>query len=392
MRESRITLAKIQLLLSHPFFGSILMNHPIMESDEDTINGMPATMWIDGLGRISFSSKWVESLSVEETAGVLAHEVCHRAYRHFLRVGTRHPQLWNIACDYAINKILIDAGFKLPEGGCYNEDYQNLTAEQIYDKLVQDVRDGKIKVVFVNGDKMGKKGKSVNECPWGNFEPFEGTDAEASKAENDIKRQVIQAAETAKSRGSMPSGFEGQIDNFRSSKVNWKERIRTFVGGNTPTDWSYRKMNRKYMIMSSVCMPTIENHGSGVIVIGIDQSGSVGEAETEQFYGEIKSLHEETRPEEMHVIYVDTQIHTVKSYGPNDSFEDRRRYACGGTQLRPAFDWVIEQGIIPDSFIFLTDLEVDLGEFRGLYIDFPVLWVTSSATEAPFGEVLKIEV
>src|SRR5215471_11254465 len=43
--------------------------------------------------------------------GVQAHESEHDARRHHTRRGTRDPQKWNIACDYAINSDLIAEGF-----------------------------------------------------------------------------------------------------------------------------------------------------------------------------------------------------------------------------------------------------------------------------------------
>ena len=48
---------------------------------------------------------------------VLAHEVAHPALQHHTRRRDRSPKRWNMACDYAINPLLIDAGLLIPLGG-----------------------------------------------------------------------------------------------------------------------------------------------------------------------------------------------------------------------------------------------------------------------------------
>jgi len=66
---------------------------------------------------------------------------------HMSRRGNRNPKLWNYATDYAINPILnseADANFawpKNPDGsrmGLFEEKYEGMRAEDIYDDLLQD--------------------------------------------------------------------------------------------------------------------------------------------------------------------------------------------------------------------------------------------------------------
>ena len=45
--------------------------------------------------------------------------------------------MWNDAADYAINPILTEAGFVLPDGALMSSEYRGMTAEQIYDDLDQ---------------------------------------------------------------------------------------------------------------------------------------------------------------------------------------------------------------------------------------------------------------
>jgi hypothetical protein len=79
---------------------------------------------------------------------VLCHEILHCVGDHMSRRGSRDPLLWNYACDYAINPILnveiVGGAFEWPANldgsrmGLYEEKYEGMKAEDIYDLLIDD--------------------------------------------------------------------------------------------------------------------------------------------------------------------------------------------------------------------------------------------------------------
>ena len=380
-----ITKGKVTLINDFPFFGSLLMRYPTRQTDK-----IP-TMATDGR-EVMFNEDFANTLSRAECAGVLGHEACHIALLHHLRMGNRNPSLWNVACDFDVNPIIRECGLTLPADCLYDEKYIGMSAEHIYELLMDDIKGGKIKVIYVGGESDGKGKKTIKQQAWGGVESPEGmSEGERKEAEAETRIRVMQAAHTAKSRGKMPAAFAGLIDQFSSIKVNWKERIRTFVGGNKPDDYSFRRPNKKHMALSSVYLPTIEYTGAGCIVIAVDGSGSVSDKEIAQFLGEIKSIHQEMRPDATHVVWCDTQIQHTAHYTAHDEFDDKVRHACGGTILRPAFEWVESNGIVPDSFIYLTDMEIG-NDMDDLNPNYPVLWVSTGGDRAPFGEVIQIKV
>ena len=130
--QTKVSRSITRLVISHPFFGSMALSLKI-EADEEI-----STMCTDGKF-IKWNPDFVANMSEEETTGVMAHEVMHVGMKHNLRRGDRDPERWNIACDYVINPILIEAGFSLPAGGLYDEQYADLPAERVYDMLPEDV-------------------------------------------------------------------------------------------------------------------------------------------------------------------------------------------------------------------------------------------------------------
>ena len=108
--QMKVSRAITRLVVKHPFFGSLALSLRV-EADTDV-----STMCTDGKF-IKWNPEFVDTMDQEETVGVMAHEVCHVTFKHMLRRGERDADRWNVACDYAINEILIESGFTLPEGG-----------------------------------------------------------------------------------------------------------------------------------------------------------------------------------------------------------------------------------------------------------------------------------
>ena len=121
----KIIKARTNLLLAQPLFGSLCLR---MDPVEDR---RCATAWTDGR-TLAYNPGYVAGLSDEQVQGLMAHTVMHPACQHHTRRKGRDSALWNIACDHAINWILLDAGIELPPKYLDNPAYNGLTADEIY--------------------------------------------------------------------------------------------------------------------------------------------------------------------------------------------------------------------------------------------------------------------
>ena len=88
--------AKNKLMNSESGLASILLGLPLEEDSSFD------TMATDGQV-IKYNPDFVLGLPMDEIKAVLIHEALHVVWGHHLRRGDRHPKLWNIATDYAIN-------------------------------------------------------------------------------------------------------------------------------------------------------------------------------------------------------------------------------------------------------------------------------------------------
>src|SRR5580704_5723763 len=126
--------ARAALLVAAPFWGVLSLRLAPVE------DASVSTMQTDGVS-IRFNPDFVAGLSRSLLRSTIGHETMHCATLHHTRRGSRDPRRWNIACDYAINPLLVDAGFEMPEGVLLDAAYAGMSAEDIYDKLPHDAGD-----------------------------------------------------------------------------------------------------------------------------------------------------------------------------------------------------------------------------------------------------------
>jgi hypothetical protein len=378
----RISRARIKMLFGQPFFGSIAMKMNVQ------LTPKVKTMGVDGKN-LFVNPEFLETLTEPQTIGVLCHEVLHIANAHHLRKGKRDHGRWNKACDFVINPIVMSAGMELPPEGLVDPKYTGKSAERVYGMLEEEEKDK---------PKPDQPEDGEGEGDGGFGEVLDGTegmsDSEVSMAEQEVKVMVAEAAEAARRQGKLPASVAALVGEIIKPKVNWKEALRRFVSAVVPSNYSWARPNRRF-IAQNVYLPGIVKSGVGVMVVGIDTSGSIyADANlTKQFLSEVEAICDETKPETVHVVFCDAAISATDTFDNGDmcGVFDRLKGLVrggGGTDFRPVFKWVEDQGIQPAAMIYLTDME---GVFPQHAPPYPVLWAKTTDHPAPFGESVRIE-
>ena len=373
--ELKIARSRTQALIRAPFYGAVLMGLPSMSS-----TGQTQTMATDGKC-VLFDSVFVDGLTEDELLFVNCHEALHVAFCHHLRRGERDAKLWNIATDYAINGILIEAGIgTMPDGGLHDPQYNGMSAERIYDLLKQEQDDS---------------GTVKKPCPWGEVTEPTNDDGSPLSAEQvdameaDISQRIIAAADRVREAGGdLPDALADHINELMQPKVDWCDVLRRFAGGEQPDGVTYQRVNRKHFHNGRMIMPSIDRIGCGHIVVGIDSSASLSQSELTQFVSELNAVTEELSPESVTVIVCDTRVREVHHFGQGEVIDALDIKGRGGTRVTPVFDYIDEHGLDVDSFIYFTDLYVNDFPAPPSY---PTLWVSTGTDEAPFGEVVKLD-
>ena len=364
----RLDKAKIKLILDHPFFGVIAMKLPVVWTEK-----VP-TAAVDGR-QMYFNPYFVDGLTDDELVFLVAHECMHLMMEHCLRRGARDPRRWNVAADYVGNHHLVtDRIGQMPEGGLHSPDLTDngkRTTEQVYDLLPDDGGQGE------GGDQGdGQGGDPLDEI-------IDSTDPSLA---DETKVLVAQAAQAAQAAGNMSAGLKRLVDTLLNPKVRWSEVLRDFMVRSRTTKRTYARPNRRAMFNNSpVLIPSITGSVMGEVVVFVDCSGSIDDALLKVFGAELRGIQADTSPEKLHVIYFDSQVLH------HDEFEDDEvtvnPHGGGGTAFSPLFAYLNDKGIDPVCAVVLTDLCCsDFGPAPA----YPVLWVSTEKTTAPWGQVIKI--
>ena len=400
--DDKMTRAKARIMINHPFFAVIIAGMEYINAADAKMEKYFPTMATDGK-RCWYNPAFVDKLTVNEVAAVIMHEGLHVAWLHHLRRGNRDPLIWNIACDYAINHVIKEAGMQLPASALMEAKYLNWSAYEIYSDIMKDVKTIKVRFSSAGTGSKGQqdqngqdKGDGNGDPLWGTVVDLEGEDgkplseAERSEIESEVKIMVQQAAVTAKQRGKLPGSLAGLIEAVGKPKVNWKDYIQSWVKGKVPDNYTWTRPNRKWMANHGIYMPQIQMNGAGVGLLSIDTSGSVSDAELVMYITEIVGVIEMLNPDKLIIIQHDAIITKVDEWEAGMDFKDLHIKGRSGTNITPSFDYAAKMDEAVNWMICFTDMGiVDYPSAKDAP-EFPVLWCATGPDNAPFGTYLPL--
>jgi predicted metal-dependent peptidase len=368
------TKARSQLILTSPFFGTLALRlKPIPNVDIETAR-------TDG-ECIEYNPKWFLKLREQERMGLIAHEVMHVALMHMLRRDHRNPVKWNVAGDYVINGALIKSKFILPHTELIDPQYDNMSTENVYALLPDDILNGTRPgdILLLEGDDPGGCGGVIDH-------PSISNGSAKGKFEAEIEVAIQQAAEVAKAMGKLPGHLQTLIEKALAPKIDWKMTLARFLRANNKSDFTWVKPNRRF-VSRGLYLPSLHTPCLEEIAVAVDTSGSISEDELLQFTGEITSILHDTNPERIHFLQCDTEVRADDEY-TRESLPLKITYqGRGGTSFSPVIDHITTEHPGVSALVYLTDLESN--DF-GNKPHYPVLWITTSSTEAPYGEVVQL--
>ena len=358
---TRLAKAKTALVLEHPFVGTIALTMPFRLDDS-----VP-TAATNGK-RVLFNPEFSSDMTDEELKFLVAHECFHPMLEHNFRRGERNHRKWNQAADYVINQLLTDEGIgKMPKQGLLNP--------SIY-QAGKGMSEGIYNILPDNPD---------SDDPLDDCEDGEGTPADQSQQQAEWKVKVAQAAQAAKMMGKMSANMQRLVNEVLQPKVDWRDVLMRFLIKCKNDNRSFARPNRRF-ISQGLYLPTVSGEVMGDVCFAVDCSGSITQDTINQFAAEISNVKDDLAPTAVHVLYFDSEVSHVESYGPDDAL-DIKPHGGGGTDFAPVFDKIRELNIEPVAVVFLTDL---CCHSFGTPTDAPVLWVTTDPGTAPFGEVVEM--
>ena len=357
--RERLVTARIGLLLRHSFFGNLATRMQLVNADE-----WCSTAATDGL-KFYYNSRFIMMLKPKEVEFLVGHEVLHVVYDHIGRRGTRDPQLWNIADDYAVNADLKrhKVGEFIKTVPClYEAKYDGKSAEEIYDDLydkaekinVEDLIDQMIDD-HMEGEGEGENdGEEIDGSGKGKKRPKMSPE-ERERIRQEVKQAIINAAQGAEA-GSIPKGVERMIKQHTNPVMPWRELIQTNLTSAIRTDFSFMRPNRRGWHMDAI-MPGMTPGEEIDVVVSLDMSGSITDKQGQAFLGEIAGMMDAFDGYKVHVFCFDTETYNPQDFTSEnmDTIDSYEPTGGGGTDFDCIFSYLKENAIVPKRLIVFTD-------------------------------------
>jgi predicted metal-dependent peptidase len=348
----KIIIARVGLLLRHPFFGNMATRLKIEEGSEWM--GTAAT---DGR-TIYFNRKFFEPLSVKQVEFVIAHEILHNVFDHMGRKEGRNARIFNIAADYCVNGQLVrdHIGDHQIKGITIFHDpkYYGMGAEEVYDKIFDEMDEQELDALGQLLDDHIDWGDKDGQGKDGQGKPSY-TKEELKQIRDEIREATMQAAQAA-GAGNTPASVQRMIKELTEPKMNWREILRQQIQSTIKNDYSFMRPNRKGWHMSAI-LPGTQFQETIDICVSIDMSGSIGDEQAKDFLTEIKGIMEEYKDFKIKVWCFDTKVYNEADFDgyTMDEFDDYEVMGGGGTEFDANWEYMKEHDINPKKFIMFTD-------------------------------------
>lgn len=353
--RDRMKRTLFKCMRSYPFYGTIAIGLRLQE--------VPADSWIktaavDGVN-LFYNKHFINALDNEELLFLYAHEVLHVVLKHFTRKGNRDAKIWNSAGDFIINRMLVEAGVgKFPSiGGLYNDKYNNMTTEAVYE-IIYDTNPPS------NFDQHFDVTISENGEGDGEGNPSSGnginiSEEMAEQISQEVDAKIIQAMNNANSSntaGQVPLGIRRMVEDLTTPVVPWRRFISSNASSQVKSDYTWAKPNRRYMALG-VIIPSIKTEKHFEFTVGIDTSGSISTTMLKDFVGELFFISRSFRSFKIQVFQYDTKVYGFKEFDQNNIHEmlEYEIKGGGGTCYNAAYDYFKKHNIKPKTYINMTD-------------------------------------
>ena len=347
---------KAKLLLDYPFFGTIASGMENVVNDN-------IESFATREGRFEYREAYMESLSEAEQTFTLCNAALHEALSHTHRRGNRSPWLWNMACDYAINTLLIESGFSPPSAITYDKRFGNLSAEEIYHEL---------SLEFLDQEQNDRDSDEEREG--------DSLDEKLSRAQRE--KRSLEALEKS---DPLSAEIHHLIQPNQKSFIDWRSELRESVGGHYVSDYTLIPPSKK-LLYDGVYLPGVHSRHLE-LAIAIDSSGSVDEVLLAQFIAEVESITELFGSYTIDLIVCDDRIRSQTRFERGESIT----YALsggGGTDFNPVFELIESWMYRPKILLYFSDLD---GKFPPYEPPYETLWISPMKGEVPFGRVIELK-
>lgn len=390
---TKLSAARARLIMDKPFLGALVLRLPLVNANQAWCK----TTATDAR-KFYFNAQYIQALNADETQFVLAHEALHCALGHFARRMHRNKLHWDIASDYAVNPILKMEGLCFPPGTLYEPSFEGMSAEEIY-PYIQDLPNESgataeqaaqtgehAKTDTADTPTSGQDGKSADQASQGAHQPPPLQPQEMDDLSVQWQQRLAGAAQLAAQAGKLSKNMARLLNYLLQPQLPWRQLLARYMTSTARDDYSYtRPSNRRG---DPAIFPSLRSAQIN-IVIAIDVSGSIGDAELGEFLSEVNAIKAQIRARvSLQACDADIAQDGPWIFEPWEEVRLPRKFnGGGGTRFEPIFAWAQQMDQCPDLLIYFTDAQ---GTFPHTVPHFPVLWLVKGKAMVPWGVRIQL--
>jgi len=399
--ETKLSAARTRLILDKPFLGALVLRLPMEKADPRWCK----TTATDAR-KFYYNERFIDGLDLDRTQFVLAHEALHCALSHFHRRQHRVKWKWDLACDFAINPLLVREGLKPPEEAVPTclDIYEGMTAEEIYPLIEDKDQDSEIMDKHVydadegsHGDgemrhdsEQNDRGRGARDADGeggggGASQPPPLDIAERERLSVQWRQRMAGAAQQAMQAGKLSGMLARLVDHLLQPQLPWRMLLARYVTAVARDDYSYMRPSRRE---GEAIFPSLRSAQVDVIAV-LDTSASISTREMTEFVSELSAIKGQIRARII-LHACDAELHgggpwVFEPWEEMTLPDDLR--GGGGTRFTPVFDWVSRTGQNTDLLVYFTDAD---GEFPAEEPPYPVLWLVKGRARVPWGQRIQL--
>jgi len=392
--EQKFAKIIVDLRPLRPFYSAIYEALERVEVEDEFIPTMGVTT-----NKMLYNKEFIEKLPYSEFMFINLHEIAHVALMHVSRRGKRDPQLWNIACDLYVNKLLSEEfniqpgdtdssrNITMPTSGCWcsSIDTDTECAESIYEEFEKQAKQNGYFKDCMNGGgdsesdvKAGDKKqykftyKGTNRennsrssgsgsNPFGSSNSNKGDTFETKinvkfvggdiidtgeddlKKENDNKKVLSEAKtryEMSQNAGNEAGKLKFKVDSILASKIDWRKWLKKYCIQAKASDSSFSNPDKRMFYQNAIYPGQMLDELNSIkgIKVCIDTSGSISDQDLRYIFGQIYKLSKQFKIE-AEVIAWDTCMTSCGNLTNTTDIKDVELEGRGGTDPTCLFEY-----------------------------------------------------
>lgn len=392
--ETKLAAARTRLILDKPFLGALVMRLPLVEADPSWCQTTATDARI-----LYFNEQYIATLTVPETQFALAHEALHCALSHFARRLHRDKNRWDIACDLAINPLLIAEGLIPCPGALQLPQYNGMTAEEIYPCIDEQEQMNSHDHHIYDKENQSEGGAPPQNRPAEPQEPSKvdkqpdgGAEQPAPLTEQEKETLSVQwaqrlagAHQQAMQAGLLGGDLARMIEHLLQPQLPWRMLLARYMTATARADYNWSRPNRRE---GEAILPSLRSNEIK-IAVAIDTSGSISDQEMQAFVSEVDAIKGQVNAR-ITLIACDAALSPEGPwhYEPWEAFNlPKQLTGGGGSDFRPVFNWLLNTDSSIDLLVYFTDAQ---GIFPEYEPSTPVIWLIKGQTSTPWGTRIQL--